>query len=209
VSLTLDPASVRSQGEAVGNVTLSGAAPAGGATVVLESSNRDIVKVPGFVIVPAGARNATFVATTATIRLPVVATIEASYGGVRRQATLAVGPPDITANFTVTSESRAADNCVIVDVGVTQLDCLFNGSGSTGFVTRWRWTLRNGDKSLSWTSSEATTRPPYDCGVFSGGTLSNDSVSLTAELVVTTSEGGQSAVTSRTIRLFPGGRCGY
>ena len=210
VSLSFEPSSVRSQGNTIGTVTLSASAPPGGATVALESSNKDVLKVPSTVVVPAGSLRATFMAESATIRFSTPATVDATYAGVKQQATVTVGPPEIIANFSVISESRGADACAVVATGAggTRMDCLFDGSASGGFPTRWRWTLRNGDKSEAWVSTEASTRPPIDCSVLGGGSLSNGALGLTAELIVTSNE-GQSSVSARSILFYPNGSCGY
>ena len=211
VGLTIEPSSVRSQGEAVGTVTLSAPAPPGGATVSLESSNLDIVKVPSSVVVAAGQIRNTFVVASTTIRFPTPATIEARYAGVGLKATITVGPPELTAVFSVTSDSRGADICVIVATGAggTRMDCVLDAKESRGFPSRYRWTMRNGDKSVSWQSSDSNTRPAVDCSVLDGGTLSNGSFQIVFELIVTNEEVGQSGITSKSAQFFPEGRCSY
>jgi hypothetical protein len=88
------------------------------------------------------------------------------------------------------------------------MDCTFDGSQSTGFPGRWRWTMKNGDKTLAFTSSDPVTKPPADCTFLGGGSISDGAVSLTVELVVSTSD-QQSEVASRGIRFYPNGACGY
>src|SRR5215469_1460280 len=58
VSVTLNPTSVVGGNSSQGTVTLSGAAPTGGATVTLSSSNTAAAKVPTNVVVPAGSTTA-------------------------------------------------------------------------------------------------------------------------------------------------------
>jgi len=89
-SLTLNPTSVIGGLQtSTGTVTLSGAAPAGGATVALSSSN-DAARVPSSVFVPAGATSATFTVNTSIVLLSTSATISASYNGTTRTAGLLV-----------------------------------------------------------------------------------------------------------------------
>lgn len=72
-----------------GTVTLSSAAPAGGAVVTLSSSSNAAI-VPSSVTVQAGATSATFTVTAGLVSAATPATITASYGGGSAQATLSV-----------------------------------------------------------------------------------------------------------------------
>jgi uncharacterized repeat protein (TIGR03803 family) len=89
VLLTLTPSSVAGGGRSTGTVTLSWAAPPGGATVSL-SSDSSLATVPATATVPAGAKTASFVVTTKPTRKTRVATITASYNGSRTSALLAL-----------------------------------------------------------------------------------------------------------------------
>src|SRR6266446_5684162 len=67
-SLTLSPTSVIGGTQSsTGTVTLSGAAPAGGAQVALASSNTAAARVPASVTVAAGATSATFTVSTSAV----------------------------------------------------------------------------------------------------------------------------------------------
>jgi hypothetical protein len=89
-SLTLNPSSVIGGAQfSTGTVTLSGPAPAGGAQVMLSSSN-GAASVPSSVTVPAGASNATFRINTSAVLIPTSSTISASYNGTIRTADLSV-----------------------------------------------------------------------------------------------------------------------
>lgn len=68
-SLTVNPTTVTAPANATGTVTLNGAAPAGGVTVTLRSSDAEKASVPPSVTVPEGSKSATFVITTRTGRL--------------------------------------------------------------------------------------------------------------------------------------------
>lgn len=92
-SLTLSPASVTGGNSSQGTVTLSGAAPSGGAAVTLSSGNTAAATVPASVTVAAGATSATFTVTSRSVTASTSVTISASYGGVNRTATLTVAPP--------------------------------------------------------------------------------------------------------------------
>src|SRR5437016_4961766 len=89
-SLTLNPTSVVGGLQtSTGTVTLSGPAPAGGAQVMLSSSN-GAASVPSSVTVPAGATSATFAVSTSVVLVSTSVTISASYNGTTQTATLSV-----------------------------------------------------------------------------------------------------------------------
>ena len=98
-SLTVTPDRLTGGGTATGTVTLTGAAPFGGAAVTIDARRRNIVSMPGTVTVPEGATRATFPIRTDVVHgskdrpLEIVAT----YNGVSATATLTVTPP-VTAS---------------------------------------------------------------------------------------------------------------
>lgn len=73
-----------------GTVTLSAAAPAGGAVVALSSSNTTLVTVPASVTVAAGNTSAAFTASTRSTRLNKNVTLSASWQGKTVTSVLAV-----------------------------------------------------------------------------------------------------------------------
>ncbi len=87
--LTLSPTTVHGGWDSSGTVTLSGAAPAGGAAVALTSSARG-VSTPSSVTVPEGASSATFRITTKAVKRKQVVTITASYNGSSASAQLTI-----------------------------------------------------------------------------------------------------------------------
>jgi uncharacterized repeat protein (TIGR03803 family) len=89
VQLTIDPPGVTGGSFATATVTLSWAAPAGGAAVAL-SSNSALASVPSLVVVPAGAKTAPFHVATKRTKKTAVATITAKYNGSQATATLAI-----------------------------------------------------------------------------------------------------------------------
>ncbi|WP_309678930.1 hypothetical protein [Polaromonas sp.] len=94
--LTLNPASLVGGGSASGSVTLSAAAPSGGATVSL-SDNTSAAVTPANVTVAAGASSASFTISTSAVTTSTAATLSAVYAGVTRTATLTLNPPASTA----------------------------------------------------------------------------------------------------------------
>lgn len=89
-SLTLNPSSVSGGNSSQGTVTLSAAAPAGGALVTLSSSNTSAATLPPSVTVAEGTTGATFTITTRTVAASTSVTISASYDGIVQSAALAV-----------------------------------------------------------------------------------------------------------------------
>jgi hypothetical protein len=89
-SLTLNPTSVIGGVQSsTGTVTLSGPAAAGGAQVMLSSSN-GAAGIPSSVFVPAGATSATFAVSTSVVLVSTSVTISASYNSMTQTATLSV-----------------------------------------------------------------------------------------------------------------------
>lgn len=87
-SLTLNPSTVSGGSTVVGKVTLTGPAPTSGMAVTLTSSKSAQAQVPSKVIVPSGARSATFNITTTSVSRKSLVTITASLGGVTKNASL-------------------------------------------------------------------------------------------------------------------------
>jgi hypothetical protein len=96
-SLTLNPTSITGGASLQGTVTLSGAAPSGGAVVMLASSNGAVASVPPSVTVEAGETNASFTVTTTPVSVSTTVNISATYAGLTKTATLTVMPP-VTAD---------------------------------------------------------------------------------------------------------------
>jgi hypothetical protein len=212
-SLSLSETSVPGQGSPTGTVTLTTAAPTGGAVVRLESTNVDAARVPSSVTVPAGATTATFNITTATVPTRVNVTITASYAGLERTATLTVTLPTPRASFTVTSPTRGADVCVLIDAG-RELDCRLDGRGSSGIIVRWSWVLTVQERIVAPRADGILAEINTDCRLVNGANSSTDSddqkyVNMTISLEVMDRDGTQSSPTTRTVRLYTDGNCGF
>ena len=90
-SLTLAQPTVTGGQATTATVSLDGAAPAQGATVLLTSSSRKVV-VPASVTIPGGQTSATFAVRTRRVRATRSASISAAYNGDRLSATLTILP---------------------------------------------------------------------------------------------------------------------
>jgi len=92
-SLTVNPTSVVGGVQSsTGTVTLSTAAPTGGATVTLSSSNTSVARTPASVTIAAGATSVTFAVTTGAVTSSTTVTISGTYNGVTKSASLTVAP---------------------------------------------------------------------------------------------------------------------
>src|SRR3989475_476317 len=120
-SLALNPASVTGGNSSTGTVTLSGAAPTGGAQVTLSSSNTVVARVPSSVTVAAGAGSATFTVSTSAVTASTTVSISGTYGGVTRSASLTVTPAPPPAPTLSSLTLNPAS--------------VFGGQSSTGTVT--------------------------------------------------------------------------
>jgi hypothetical protein len=84
-----------------GTVTLTSAAPSGGALVSLSSAS-SAVTVPGSVTVAQAASSATFHITTSAVATQTLATLSATYAGVTKTTTFTVNPASAPALATLT-----------------------------------------------------------------------------------------------------------
>jgi galactose oxidase-like protein/Kelch motif protein len=96
-AVTLNLASVQGGSPSIGTVTLSAAAPAGGAVIGLASSDAAVAAIPASVTVAAGVTSATFTISTTPVAASTAVTISGTYGGVARSAVLTVTPPTLSS----------------------------------------------------------------------------------------------------------------
>ena len=93
--VAMNPATVIYGANSTGTVTLTSAAPAGGAVIVLTATNTSGFTVPASVTVPVGATTAQF--TVGTYWFPATTRITATYNGVNKTATLTSLRATVTA----------------------------------------------------------------------------------------------------------------
>jgi predicted secreted protein len=147
-------------------VTLTGAAPAGGASITMATSSTK-AQAPPIVTVPAGQTSATFTITTSTVTQNTLITVTGTFGNGSKSGsfTLVPGtagdttPPTAsitspaagaTVSGTVGIQANASDN-----VGVTRVDFLVDGSllssdTTAPYSASWNTTgVANGTHSLT------------------------------------------------------------
>jgi hypothetical protein len=91
--LTLNPASVVGGESTTAILTLSGAAPGGGAIVALTTSDPAVATVPGSITVDEGNTSANFTVATRPVSTSATVSIAALFGATTQTAALAVNPP--------------------------------------------------------------------------------------------------------------------
>jgi hypothetical protein len=105
-AVSVNPANVIGGTESTGTVTLSAAAPAGGAIVELSSSDVAVATVPATVIVPAGTTSANFAIITQRVMVSTSVAISGSYAGVTKGTWLFVTPlPATLSSLSLTPTS--------------------------------------------------------------------------------------------------------
>jgi len=171
-ALQCSPTSLASAANSTCTVTLSGAAPAGGASVALTSTNSNLT-VAASVTVAAGATTATFSATAGTISSNQSATVTATYNGS-------------SANTSIS---------LVAPVRVSSLACnptsLGQNASSTCTVTLTQ-AAPTGGAAVTLTNSNATLTVPASVTVAAGGTTA------TFNATTTTVSSNQSATVTAT-----------
>ncbi len=183
-SLSLAPNTLIGGSSSIGTVTLNGAAPTGGTSVVLSSSSASATP-PASVVVPAGATSSNFTLTTVSVATTTTATISASQGGVTQTAPLTILTPLLQS----------------VSVSPTTVA---GGSTSTGTVTLSR-AASAGGVVVSLTSSSADVTVPATVTVAAGSTTVNFNVGTVGEAnqlvdTITASQSGTTVSTSLTVQ---------
>ena len=107
-SLTIGPAFTLGGVSTAATVTLGGAAPEGGATITLATSDGSIASFPGgaTMVIPAGASSATVDIATAAVLQASAVTISGEWNGVTQSAVLSVGPAYSLSGFTISPDRQ-------------------------------------------------------------------------------------------------------
>ena len=185
-SIELNPTSVNGGASSTGTVTLSGAAPSGGAVVAL-SSSASAATVPANVTVAAGATSTTFTVTTSAVTAATPVTISASYSGTTKTTLLTVDPA------TAVALSSVALNPATVN----------GGSPSTGTVTL-SGAAPSGGAVVALSSSASAATVPANVTVAAGATsamftVTTSAVTAATPVTISASYGGTTKTTLLTV----------
>ncbi len=90
-SISFSPSNIAAGASSTGTIVLSAAAPAGGASVLLASSDPSVT-VPASIVVPAGTKTANFSVTTTPYASILTVTITATYNTVSNSGQLTLAP---------------------------------------------------------------------------------------------------------------------
>jgi hypothetical protein len=191
-TLTANPSTVAGGSPSVGTLTLSAAAPTGGAVVALTSST-SAIQVPASVTVAAGQLSVDFSIATSTVASSTAGTLTASYNSASKTATLTVNPPPPAALSAV-----ALDATTIV-----------GGGSLNGRVTLAAPASSNTTVTLR--SSNSTIVPvPASVTVTAGAnppsasfTVSTSAVSSSRVVTITATYNGVSKTTTLTVNPPP------
>jgi hypothetical protein len=192
-AVTLSPASVAAGGLSSGTVSLTGVAPAGGASVTLQSSNTAAATVPASVTVPAGAASTTFTVTALAVAASASSTISATYGGGTATAVLTVAP-------------AALSSVSLSPASVT------GGTASSGTVTLTGAAPPGGALVALWSSNTNAATVPASVTVPWGATAATFSASTLTVLgstTVTVTAAYASANASASLTVLPSGPCNF
>ena len=164
-AISLNPTSVVGGNAVQGTASLTSAAPAGGASVTLSSSNT-VATVPASVAVPAGATSATFSVATTAVSASTSATITGAFGGATKTAALTVTPPPPPGTgvaLTVTATGRSGERVtsspagISVAVGSTGSASFASGTSITLTVSNGRDAIWSGACSSGGNKTKACT----------------------------------------------------
>ncbi len=186
-SISVNPASVMGGSASQGSVTLSAAAPSGGAVVPLSSSNPSVTTLPASVTVNAGATTATFSVGTQAVSATTAVNISGSSGGVTRSASLTVQAP--------------APTLTSVSLNPTSV---LGGSASQGTVTLSAAAPSGGATVTLASSNTSVASVPASVTVGAGATsatfsVTTQSVSSSTSVNISGSYGGASRSASLTV----------
>jgi hypothetical protein len=114
-TLTLNPTVVMAGNSVMGKVTLSAAAPSGGALVTLTSANTGDASIPQSVTVLSGSTSATFTVSTPAIPTNATVKISGSYNGTA-SATLTINAVAALGSVTIKPNAPVSGNMSTVTV---------------------------------------------------------------------------------------------
>ena len=193
-SVALNPTSVNGGKSSTGQIILNNAAPSGGVTFSLSSSNSSVATVPSSVSVPAGSATVAFQVATMASSSTTNVTISAATSGVTQTATLTVTPqpaagPSLTSlsltPSSVVGESPSSGLVTLSAPAPSGGVAVSLSSSNTGVVTvPASLTVPAGATSATFavTTSSVTSSSTVTLAVSYAGTTLNSSLTVTPPL---------------------------
>lgn len=152
---------------------------------------------------------ATFLVDTSTTSTTRDVSIQSSYLGVTKVFVMTVRAPGLVARFSITSGTRGANACEIINPA-GNIDCRLDASASSGFVSRYTWLLTVQTHESSFPTDQPVYTPSTDCSHLTGATVdSNNSIGLLVQLRVEDRNGNTNTSGTTAVNLFHTGKCGY
>jgi hypothetical protein len=176
-------------------VTLTNAAPSGGADVLLSSSNGAAATVPGTVTIPAGQTSATAGLSTAQVTASTSVEITATYDGSVSGAALSIAPPS-TAQF---SETLAPASVTIAEAksGTSKLTT----KASTGYNHALTLSASSLPTGVTVKFSPSTISSPGSGSSTATISVGSSVAAGSYSLKVTASDGTNSASSTLTLKV--------
>lgn len=188
-TLTVNP--VEGGFNTAGTITLNIPAQAGGATVLLTSSNPSVVQLPTSVTVPAGYTSASFTAITSGVTVATSVPISAVFNGFTATANVALSAAPVVALSSITATSVIGGQTLTGTVSLNNFVRDINGATITLF-----------------TGDSATVQLPASIFIPKGGTSATFSattavVSGSKGVSIRASYNGSQVTTTATISPIP------
>jgi hypothetical protein len=206
---------VQSQQEATGTVTLTTAAPSGGITIDLSTSDRDYARpASSTVTVPSGSTSATFRIETTTVGDSRDIQITARYQNVAINQILRVTIPPPVPRFTITGAALGDSKCTLTDASGDN-DCRVDASASSGFPKFYIYTYSIGSSTVTdgKTDKVGDVDIQNACDFFKDRSTNDDNgdkyLNADVTLQIQDREDTTSGKATKTVRFYVAGRCGY
>jgi len=190
-AVSVSPSTVVGGTTAQGTITLTGAAPSGGAAVTLSSSNPSVVSVPASVTVAAGTSSAPFGVNTSSVTANTSITITATYAGITRTTTLTVTPPSTTTTASLSAVSVSPTS--VVGGTTAQGTVTLTGAAPSGGAVVTLSSANTSVVSVPASVTVAAGNSSATFGVNTSAVTANTSVTITATF------GGVSRTTTLTV----------
>jgi hypothetical protein len=196
-TLSLSPLTVTGGNSSQGVVTLTSAAPSGGALVALSSSNTSVATTPTSVTVPAGATSASFGVTTRSVTASTSVTISASYNGVARTALLNVQPAATPQPITLSSLTLNPTS--VTGGGSSQGTVVLSGAAPSGGASV---ALTRSNTSVASAPASVTVPAGATSATF---TVTTTSVTTSTSVTISGSYGGVTRSATLTVNAAQAG----